>query len=141
MNFNMATLSLYALLEKCSDQKTKAERVEALKYNGTPAVKAIIQYMFHDDVKFLLPETNPPYNPSSFENSARLASDIRKINYFVEGGLEAKQIVRERVFIELLESIDPKDAILLLHLKDKKSPFKGLTKDVAIAAFPELFPT
>lgn len=137
----MANLSLYTLLEKCSEQKTKGERVDALKYNGSDAVKAVIQYMFHDGVKFLLPETHPPYTPSSFENSSRLASDIRKLNYFVEGGLEAKQIVRERVFIELLESIDPKDAILLLHLKDKKSPFKGLTKDVAIAAFPELFPT
>ena len=137
----MTSVSLYTILEKCSALKTKAERVEALKFNGNEAIKAIVQYMFHDGVKFLIPEGTPPYTPSNFENSNRLAGDIRKLNYFVEGGLEAKQIVRERVFIELLESVDPKDAILLLHLKDKKSPFTGLTKDVAIAAFPELFPT
>lgn len=139
----MAKVSLYSILEQCSQLKNKPERVMALQQNQSETMKAVLQYMFHPAVKFLLPEGEPPpYTPSPYETSAGLFSQIRKLNYFVENGApNLKQIQRERLFIELLETVDPKDAILLIHLKDKKSPFKGLTEDVVIAAFPELFPT
>ena len=138
----MAKVSLYSILKKCSEQKNKPERIAALQYNQSEAMKAVLQYMFHPAVKFLLPEGTPPYTPSPFETSSRLFGEIRKLNYFVENGSpNLKQIQRERLFIELLETVDPEDALLLIHLKDKKSPFKGLTEDVVVAAFPELFPT
>jgi hypothetical protein len=44
------------------------------------------------------------------------------------------------MFIGLLETVTPDDADLLLAMKEKISPYPGLTKEVVVAAFPELFP-
>jgi hypothetical protein len=42
---------------------------------------------------------------------------------------------RESLFITLLESVDPKDAKLLLSVKNKKLPYKNITKDLIQEAF------
>jgi hypothetical protein len=40
------------------------------------------------------------------------------------------------MFIEMLESVDFNDAKLLLALKEKKMPFKSITKKLVMEAFP-----
>lgn len=60
---------------------------------------------------------------------------------FVEGGNpNLKPVRREFLFIQLLESIDSEDAKLLLAVKEKKLPFKGITEKTVRQAFPDLLP-
>ena len=47
-----------------------------------------------------------------------------------------KSLRRETMFIEMLESVDFNDAKLLLSLKEKKMPFKSITKKLVMEAFP-----
>jgi len=42
------------------------------------------------------------------------------------------------MFIQLIESVHPKDAELILLMIEKKSPAKGLTKAVVKEVFPNL---
>lgn len=42
------------------------------------------------------------------------------------------------MFIELLEAIDKHDADMLVHIKDKKLPFKGIDVNIIKEAFPGL---
>jgi len=48
---------------------------------------------------------------------------------------------RERMFIQMLESIHPADAELVLSMVEKKSPVKFLTKKLVQEAFPKLITT
>jgi hypothetical protein len=48
-----------------------------------------------------------------------------------------KSLKRETMFIEFLESMDPDDAKLIVSLKDKKSPYKGITKNLIKKTFSE----
>lgn len=137
-------LCLAEVLEKCAEFKKKSERVEALQANAElqPAIKTVMEYMFNPNIVFVLPEGAPQYRPSEFDEPGRFYSELRKMYLFVEGGHPGlTKLRRESLFVELLESIHPKDAELLLAMKDKTCPYKGITKDVAMAAFPELFPT
>jgi hypothetical protein len=52
---------------------------------------------------------------------------------------DAKSI-REALFVSLLENVNKEEATLLLAMKDKKSPIKGLTKNLVATAFPGLLP-
>ena len=100
--------------------------------------------MFHPDVKFKLPEGKPPFQYSQFNENNMIYSEVRRLYIFMEGapGTEnINQVKRERLFIEILQAVAPEDADLLIAMKDKTSPYKGLTKDVVVAAFPEMFPT
>jgi hypothetical protein len=134
-------MSVSEILKKCSEFKKKEERVEALRQNCNEPCKIILQYMFHPDAKFLLPEGKPPFKYSQFDEHNMLHREARKLYLFIEGlSPDMNPLKRESLFIQILEAIHPEDADLLLSMKDKKSPYKGLTKDVAVAAFPELFP-
>lgn len=138
----MARMSVSDILKKCSEFKKKEERVEALRVNCNEPCKIVLQYMFHPDVKFALPEGKPPFKYSEFDEHNMLHSEARRLYLFLEGvNPDMKPAKRESLFLDILQSVTADDADLLVAMKDKKSPYKGLTKDVAVAAFPELFPT
>lgn len=66
---------------------------------------------------------------------------VKKLDIFIENGRPvATQSKREMLFIEMLESVHPKDAIILVNMIQKKAPVKGITKQVVQMAFPSLLP-
>ena len=69
----------------------------------------------------------------------RLMSEARRLYLFIRGGNpNLTKIKREALYIELLESIHPEDAKLLISIKDKKIPYKGITLKIIKEAFPIL---
>lgn len=118
----------------------KGERVSALRQNDSDTMKIVLQYCFHDGIKWLLPEGEVPYNPNMNEDQRNMFfSQARTLYLYVEGGnANLKQGRREQLFIAMLESIDPLDAKLVISIKDKKLPYKGINKEMVQEAFPGL---
>ena len=133
-------LSISELLQSASDLSAAQYRVEALQNSDMPAVRTILKYLLDPNIKFLLPETDPPYAPSKFDEPSRLYNEARRLYLFVEDGHETlTQRRREELFIGLLESVSPNDARLLVNMKNKVNPYPGLTMAVVNKAFPGLF--
>ena len=136
--FKMQSVSQF--LTQINELKKKEDRIEALKYNSHASVKTILKYMFDPRIKFLLPEGDPPFRASQFDEPKALMQEINRFYLFVEGGNpNLKPLRREQIFIQVLEAVSAEDAKLLLAMKDKKSPYKGITKEIVQAAYPELF--
>jgi len=132
--------SISKTLEEISNLKKKEERVEALVKNGHYSLKMILKGMFDPNVKFLLPEGEPPYKPNMYDEPKALLNEVSRFYLLVEGGNpNLKQIKRENIFISMLENVSPNDAKLLIAMKDKKSPYKNITEDLVRSVFPELF--
>ena len=133
--------SIYNILKECSEPRTAKDRVARLQGAGLPVVKQILKYAFDPNIKFLLPEGVPPYKPNEFvDQEGILFSEARKLYLFVEGGnSNLTRFKREMLFIQFIENIDKNDAELICAVKDKKLPFKSLTKDIVKQAFPDLF--
>lgn len=133
-------LSISEILEKTQEFKTRKEKVAWLKYNDSPALRMIIKYAWDENIKFLLPKGPAPYTPMpTNEGQGMLYHEARKLYLFVEGGNpNLKQIRREQLFVQLLESIDPKDAELVINVKDKTLPYKGLDRKLIKEAFENL---
>lgn len=133
--------SIYNILKECSEPKSVKERVAKLQQNGLPVVQQILKYAFDPNIKFLLPEGDPPYKPNEYvDQEGILFSEARKLYLFVEGGNNnLTKFRRETLFVQFIEGIDKNDAILICAIKDKKLPFKTLTKDIVKQAFPTLF--
>ena len=129
-------------LENVSKLKKREEKIGALKYNDSFVIRTILQGAFDPRIKWLLPSGIPPYKSSELTDQENvLIRESRRLIHFVEGGNPGlKQTRREALFIELLESVSPKDAILLCNIKDKKLPYKGITADIVNEAFPGLLP-
>jgi hypothetical protein len=139
-------VSLYEFLEKVSKLKSNKLKVEALKYNDSKPLRVILKGVFDPSIKWALPEGDPPYQPNKTldQEGVLLRTIIKnKLSYFVEGvypGL--KQAKREEMFVNLLETVDKNDALLLIAMKDKKLPFskplQGISEAVVKEAFPDL---
>jgi hypothetical protein len=134
---------VFEIFEDFTKLKTRKDKISFLKEQGNqvPAVQDVIRGIFDDRLKFVLPEGKPPYNPNK---SQSVPSSLRKLHRefgnFVEGARSQQlgQLRVETKFIQLLESIHAEDALIVLSMKDKKSPVKGLTKKIVEEAFPTL---
>lgn len=136
-------LFVHEVLEKVAKTRSKAEKVKILQENNTGALQDVIRGTFDDRIVWLLPQgAPPPYTPNKPESApANFIRDCVKLAYFVKGGKgpDLSMLRREALFIQLLESIHPKDAEMLIDVINKKAP-KGLTREVAKEAFPDLLP-
>lgn len=135
------TLSIAEILEKACELKTKDEKIEWLKKNSNQPLRNILALMYNKHkFEFNIPKEAPPYKPSEFPDSqGMLYRESRKLKYFVKGynGDNVHPYRREALFIQMLESVDKKDAELLCKMIQQK-PLKGLTADVINAALGDV---
>lgn len=128
------------VIEKVQKATSKADKVKILKENDTAALCDYLRGTFDSTVQWNLPGGKPPYEagephsaPSNF-----LKKNV-ELRYFVKGGQGDRlpPFKREAIFINLLESIDPNDALLLVSMINKEKP-KGITRAIVEEAFPGL---
>ncbi len=131
-------LSISEILKKASEIKDENTRIDWLRQNNSLLMETVLRGAFDPTIKWLLPEGNPPYKPNDLvDQQHRFYTECRKLYLFIEGGNpDLKQIRREQLFVELLETLDPEDSKLLLAIKDKHLPYPGVTVEVVKKAFP-----
>jgi hypothetical protein len=141
MSFQFKIDSVAKMLAKINELKKKEEIVEALRVNGHHTIKSILKGIYDPNIKFLLPEGTPPFKKNQFDEPKVLLQEAHKFYLFVEGpNPNLKTIKREQLFIQMLEIVNADDAELLISMKDKKCPYKNITKNVVKEAFPGLIP-
>lgn len=130
------------ILEEASKQSGTDKKVAVLQKYQSPTLKMLLKMAFDTNLKWLLPEGEPPFEENDAPGAqGALYGATKKFYLFVEHNgkcADVHQIKRETLFIQLLETLDPRDAKLLCAIKDKKMPYKGITKNVITKAFPDI---
>lgn len=133
-------VSVAEFLEKVGKLKRTQEKVDALRANDSYVLRVVLQAIYDPNVKFALPEGEPPFKPNELVDQEHvLVHDARYITYFIEGLSDIAPLKRETMFIEFLERLDPRDAKLVLQMKEKK-PIKGITVQHVVEALPNIIP-
>jgi len=137
-------LLISEILRKVSNAKTKAEKVDLLRVNNSPALRMLLIWNYDDSVISEIPEGEVPYTPNEAPvgtDHTRLEQEYRGFYRFVKGGdPKLKGLKRESMFIQLLEGLSAEEAELLCLIKDGKltSKYKRITKAVVAEAFPQI---
>lgn len=133
-------LGIAEILKKASEIEKKQEKIQFIYKHDSHALRALLKYAYDPKVKFLLPDGAPPYKPNDLPDlHSVLYSELRKMYLFIEGGnTNLKQVRREYLFVQLLENLDKQDAELIVSVKDKKIPYKGITKKFVEEIYPGL---
>ena len=139
----MARLLIPEVFEKFESLTKKEEKVKFLKENNHPALQDILRINFDADVVSVLPAGAPPYEKDDApkgHSSSSLFKLHRQFKYFFKGPFanQVQPIRREGIFLNILESIHPTEADVLVAAKDRKLKVKGLTKALIDEAFPGL---
>jgi hypothetical protein len=134
-------ISISEILAGAGAEKSAKAKVAFLQKHDNQPLRTIISYTYDGNIKFLVPDSPPPWNENEYEDEAKslLYTEARRLRIFVKGGGydNLNQIKREQLFISLLEDVDNDDAKTLVQMISKK-PFKGLSKKVITEAFPNL---
>ena len=136
--------SIPLIFEDVAAANSIKARKKVLLENESEPLKEILKYAFHPDIKFALPPGKPPYktigSPEEY-NPTYLYPNIRKFYLYIEGGHDGlTQLRREQLFIQMLESLHPKEAEVVIQVKDKKLNYRGLTYKLVKTTFPEILP-
>lgn len=133
-------LGISEILKLVEKENTIDKRVEVLRKHDSTTLRTLLKYAFDKETKFDLPSGIPPYKKCDYPGQqGNLYGEMRRMYLFLEGGNpNLNKIRREFLFIQLLENLDPADADLMCHIKDKKLPYKGITVNTVKKAFPNL---
>ena len=160
---------VFEVLELASAQRSSAKRVEVLKKYGHDSIKSILIWNFDESVISMIPEGEVPYGEpteqtayagSLSENISREMSggesatgqdldgrnktSLRKewtnLYNFVRGGNDSlTKTRREMMFINILRGLHPREAELLILVKDGLLTDKyRLTKNMVTEAYPDI---
>jgi hypothetical protein len=141
MNITTRQPEIYEVLELVAKATSKKARIEVLRTNDTTALRDLIRVAMDPALEWTVPDTPPPYKPSPENAHARtLLKENTKFGLFIKGGPGDKinKPKRERIFLQMLEAIHPKDALLVVGAVSKKQLGPGMTRSVIAGAFPEL---
>ena len=131
------------ILELVSEQKTDAKKVAILKEYECDALKSLFIWNFDDSIISLLPEGNVPYkpneNPLGTDHSS-LRREQRNLYMFVKGGNDALSTIRrETIIIQMVAGLHPKEADIVIAVKDKALEDKyDIPFEVVEEAYPDI---
>ena len=121
----------------------REERIKFLRLNKSPGLTDILRIQYDDSIVSVLPLGAPSYiqddAPKGYEYTI-LNKAYTQFKYFFKGPVSSgmKPLKREGLFLNLLESLNPEEAELLIAAKDKKMKSKGITKRLVNDTFPGL---
>lgn len=135
------TKLIYEVLEAANKASKKEEKINILRQNESWALKDVLRATYDDSIQFTLPPGTPPYTPNKEESvPSNLLRQNTQFKYFVKGGAgdQVQNFKRERIFINVLEAVHPKDAEVLIKMINKETLGKTITKALVQEAFPGL---
>jgi hypothetical protein len=139
MSFNMPRLTVAQIIETASKIENVEDRAQYLRDNDSYTLRYMFELALTPGVAWEIPEGAPPFKPCEYlDVEGRLHQEARTLYMYLLGNKpELTRLKRESLFIGLLESIDKRDADLLIQVKDKKLP-STISTEVVNLAFPGL---
>ena len=142
MNKTNTEKLLHELLEDAQNLKTRAERIELFTKHDSFALRTILQLAHNPKIELDFPEGAPPYKKSETPiglQQARLKNIIGGLGSCVKGN-NVSAVKKEQILIRLLESVDAKDAEIIIAAKDKvlHKLYSKVTENLVEKTFPAL---
>lgn len=138
-------LLLSEVLEIVDQAKTREEKVSLLNQYQTPCLRGLMRINFDDTVSMNLPEGTPPYKKEDDKpighDHVLLEKEYRKF-YIWLSPTQLTQTKKEMLFIQMLESLHPSEAEIMILVKDKKLQcrYTTITEDLIRETWEFLMP-
>jgi hypothetical protein len=118
---------------------------KAAAYKEDFAFKTILKCAFDKDYAFALPDGAPPFKPAEQPlgmTTANLRSEARRFYIFTKFSDVQQRLRREQLFVQILESIHPSEAKILIAVKDQQldALYPKITAEFVKANFPDVLP-
>lgn len=139
--------NIYEIFDEFEQAKNKKERLSVIEKNLSPTLVKILELTFHPRYQWKVKELPENYKVPTdmlpgitYDN---MNSQLRRLYMFLEGDPTAEKLSNERrnqLLVQMLESIEPREAEIILGIFQKDQQVKGLDYKFVKEAFPNLLP-
>ena len=139
--------NIYEVWDEFEIADSKKERMQVIEKNLSKTLHDVLLLTYHPDYNFLVNELPDNYSPK-WENTngfsrCQLGTELRKLYLFRRGDQAAENLSPQRrneLLIQLLESLEPREAEVVMGIFQKDQHVPGLTYDFVKEAFPNMLP-
>lgn len=138
---------LYEVFDEFEQAKNKKERMDVIGRNLSKTLVEVLRLTYHPDFQWKVKELPEEYKvptdmlPGITHDS--LNAQLRRLYMFREGHPTAESLTEKRqseLVVQMLESIEPREAEILLGIFQKDQHVKGLDYKFVKEAFPQMLP-
>ena len=139
--------NMYEIFDEFEMAESKKERMAIIGSNLSQTLVDVLKLTFHPDYEFLVDEIPDNYiadweNKLGY-NRCQLTTELRKLYMFRKGDSTAESLNERRrneLLVLLLESLDPREAEVVMGIFRKDQGVRGLTYSFVKEAFPNMLP-
>ena len=136
--------NVYEIFEEFEKAETRKDKIAVLHKNNSMILRNVLQGAFHPAIKFVFKK------PVEYKSSdsppgmayANLDTEFRRVYLFVEGAKSVDPNLsmqrREHILIQILETLEAREAKVFMNMILKDLKVKGLTSKIVEEAFPGL---
>jgi hypothetical protein len=138
--------NIYEVFDEFEAAKTKKDRLNVIEKNLSKTLVDVLQYTFHPHFQWIVKEMPENYKTPDTKpglSRCQLSTEIRKLYLFQKGHETAENLTprkRNELLIQLLESIEPREAEVIIGIFKKDQGVEGLNYEFVKEAFPQLLP-
>jgi len=138
--------NIYEVFDDFEMAESKEERLKVIEENLSKVLVEVLLYTYHPDFQwkvkelphnYIMPDTGPGLS------MCQLSTELRRIYLFREGDPTAEKFddkKRNELLITFLESLDPREAEVVVGIFKKDQGVHGLDYAFVKEAFPQLLP-
>jgi len=138
--------NLYEIFDEFENAGSKKERMAVIENNLSRVLVEVLELTFHPNYQWLIKEM--PHNYTFPETPKgmgymQLSTEIRKFYLFRAGDPAAERLTTRRrteILLQLLESLEPREAEVVMGIFRKDLGVPGLDYNFVKEAFPALLP-
>jgi hypothetical protein len=138
---------MFQIFDDFEQASTKSEKMEVIGKNLSSTLVEVLKLTYHPNFQWLVKELPDNYKVASDNipgfNRSQLSTELRRLYLFQQGNPDAERLSprkRQELLYQLLDSVEPREAEVILGIFQKDQGVKGLDYKFVKEAFPNLLP-
>jgi hypothetical protein len=136
--------NIYEVFDDIEKSSSRSEKIETLRKNDSFALRQVLRGTYDPNIKFAITKV-PYYKPSDSPPGLAytgIHQELDRVYLFQEDNPRVSPDLtekrREQILIQILESLEKREAEIYMNMLLKKQVVKGLNLEVVKEAFPDL---
>lgn len=138
--------NIYEIFDEFELALTEQEKVLVIQNNLNQTLVNVLKLTFHPEFQWLVEDFPAEYKiPDTLPgiSTCQLSTELRKLYLFRKGdpageGLNERK--RKELLLQFLESLEPREAEVVIGIFKKDQGVEGLTYDFVSQCFPDMLP-
>lgn len=138
--------NMYEIFDEFEEVSSKKDKMKVIENNLSKTLHDVLLLTYHPEYEWLVEEMPENYKiPDTVPGISycQLGTELRKLYLFRKGHDTAENLTprkRNELLIQLLESLEPREAEVVIGIFKKDQGVRGLNYKFVKEAFPNMLP-